>query len=111
MEKKEFIINITEEQANYLQRLGNEVDSKIFVIDRLFINHVNDTDIQLFNSIPYQHYEKEYEKAYLAWETAKTEFEKEYLLPQVKKLTGIDNPHFNWSIDDFLALECKIELI
>lgn len=111
MEKKELIINITEDQANFLQRLGNEVDSKIFIIDRLFINHIEDKDTQLFDSIPYKHYMKEYEKAYAAWEIAKNEFERNVLQPQVAKITGLDNPSFNWKIDDFLSLECKIELM
>lgn len=112
MEKnKEFIIPITEEQANYLQRLGNEVDSKTFIIDRLFATHAQDTDTQLFDSVPYQHYMKEFEKIHLAWNMAKTEFEKNYLLPIVKERTGEESPSFVWSIDDYLSLECKITLV
>ena len=111
MENKEFIVNISQEQADYLQRLGNEVDSKMFVIDRLFSNHVTDTDTQLFDSIPYKHYMKEFEKAHFMWEQAKIEFEKSFLVPIVKEKTGIENPSFNWSIDDYLSLECKVTII
>lgn len=111
MKEKEFIINITEEQANYLQRLGSEVDSKIFIIDRLFSNHANDTDTQLFDSVPYKHYMKEYEKVHFEWETAKTEFEKTVLLPVVREKTGEENPSFSWLIDDYLSLQCKITLV
>lgn len=111
MDNKEFVIKITEEQANYLQRLGSEVDSKVFIIDRLFATHAADTDTQLFDSVPYKHYMKEFEKAHFAWEQAKVAFEKEVLIPIVKEKTGLENPSFNWSIDDYLALECRITLI
>lgn len=111
MKEKEFIIKITEDQANYLQRLGTEVDSKVFIIDRLFANHATDTDTQLFDSVPFQHYVKEYEKAYLEWELAKAEFKEQVLIPIVREKTGEENPNFNWIIDDFLSLECKITLV
>ena len=111
MDNKNFVIQISEEQANYLQRLGAEVDSKVFVIDRLFANHANDTDTQLFDSVPYKHYMHEYEKAHLAWETAKQEFEKTVLRPIVAERTGIKEPAFSWMIDDFVSRECKITLV
>lgn len=109
--EKEFIITLTEDQANYLQRLGSEVDSKVFIIDRLFANHAQDDDTQLFDSVPYKHYMKEYEKAYTAWEFAKADLEKNTLLPIVREKTQEDNPAFTWLIDDYSSLECKITLV
>lgn len=41
---KELIINFSEEQGNYLQRLGADVDSKTFLIDTMFVNHAADSD-------------------------------------------------------------------
>ncbi len=111
MQEKEFIIPITEEQVNYLQRLGSEVESKVFIIDKLFANHANDTDTQLFDSIPFKHYMKEYEKAHFEWEQAKIEFEKQVLIPAVAEKTGIIEPSFNWKIDDYLSLQCKITMV
>ncbi len=111
MSNKEFIVSVSEEQINYLQRLGNEVDSKVFIIDRLFATHAQDEDTQLFDSIPYKHYMKEYEKAHFEWETAKAEFEKTTLLPIVQEKTGEEKPSFNWMIEDYLSHECKIILI
>lgn len=110
MEKK-FIIDITEEQANYLQRLGAEVDAKIFLIDRMFANHVSDTDTALFDSVPFQHYMKEYEKANFVWEQAKLEFRKTFLDEKVKEITGLDNPSYNWTINDYLSLKCEVTLV
>ena len=77
--EKNFIITISEDQANYLQRLGVEVDSKVFLLDKIFANHAQDKDTQLFDSIPYKHYMKEYEKAHFEWEIAKLEFENNFL--------------------------------
>lgn len=109
--EREFIIKMNQEQANYLQRLGMEVDSKVFLLDRLFSNHATDTDTILFESVPFKYYEQEYEKARAAWELAKQEFEQTYLMPEVKEKTGLENPHFNWLIDDYLSLEVHITLI
>ena len=111
MENNKFTIPVSEEQVNYLQRLGYDVDSKIFIIDRLFANHANDDNTQLFDSIPYKHYIKEYEQAYTMWELAKSDFEQQYLKPIVQEKTGLANPIFNWNIADYSSLECEITLL
>ena len=108
--EKNFIITISEDQANYLQRLGVEVDSKVFLLDRIFANHAQDEDTQLFDSIPYKHYMKEYEKAHFEWEIAKMEFENNFLKPIVREKTQQENPTFSCMIDDYNSLECKITL-
>lgn len=111
MDNKKFTVNITEEQANYLQRLGNDVDSKVFLIDRIFANHAQDTDTALFDSVPFKHYMKEYEKAEFEWEQAKLEFQNNFLNDKVKEATGLEDPKYNWQIDDYLSLKCEVTLI
>ena len=111
MDNKKFTVDITEEQANYLQRLGNEVDSKVFLIDRMFANHAQDTDTALFDSVPFKHYMKEYEKAQFEWEQAKLEFQKNFLNDKVKEATGLEDPKYNWQINDYLSLKCEVILI
>lgn len=107
---KTITINISEEQANYLQRLGAEVDAKVFLLDRMFSNHATDTDTILFDSIPFQHYMEQYREAVTAYDLAKQEFQNSYLDPIMKKDYGED-VKYNWSIDDFLSLECKVTVI
>ena len=107
---QELIIKFNEEQANYLQRLGLEVDAKMFLIDRMFANHASDTDAKLFDSIPFKHYCSEYEKAYNAFELAKKEFQLTYLEPMVKEQLGYD-VKFNWKIDDYLSGECIVTIV
>ena len=109
MEK--LIVNVTQEQINYLQRLGQEVDGKIFLIDRIFANHVNDTDTALFDSIPFKHFMKEYENAQAAWEFAKQEFQSGYLDAKVKEIVGKDDIKYTWSINDYSSLKCEVTLI
>ena len=111
MNNKKFTVDITEEQANYLQRLGNEVDSKVFLIDRMFASHAQDTDTALFDSVPFKHYMKEYEKAQFEWEQAKLEFQKNFLNDKVKEATGLEDPKYNWQINDYLSLKCEVTLI
>lgn len=107
---KTITINISEEQTNYLQRLGAEVDAKVFLLDRMFANHANDTDTVLFDSIPFQHYMKQYQESVTAYDLAKQEFQKDFLDPQMHEKYGED-VKYNWSIDDFLSLECKVTII
>lgn len=108
---QKFTVKIKQEQADYLQRLGSEVDSKVFLIDRIFANHASDTDTALFDSVPFQHFMKEYEKARFAWETAKTEFQHNYLDDIVKETIKQDKVNYSWKIDDFLSLQCEVTII
>lgn len=107
---KTITINISKEQANYLQRLGAEVDAKVFLLDRMFANHAADTDTILFDSIPFQHYMKQYQESVTAYDLAKQEFQNDFLDPIMKKDYGED-VKYNWSIEDFLSLECKVTII
>lgn len=108
---KEFIVHFNEEQGNLLQRLGMEVESKIFLIDKMFANHASDTDTALFDSVPFKHYQKTYEEAYEAFELAKSEFQETYLNNEVAKITGKEKNSYNWAIDDYSSGECKVTLI
>ena len=109
--EKEFVIELTQDQVDYLQRLGAEVDGKVFLIDRMFANHATDTDTMLFDSVPFKHYTKEYENAYAAWELAKKEIETSQIKPEVQRITGREDVQFSWLIDDYTSLECKITLV
>lgn len=109
MENK-IIINVDEEHMSYLQRLGIEVDTKIFLIDQMFANHAQDTDTTLFESIPFQHYMKEYEKSFAQWNLAKTNFQNNYLKEKIKEYTHIDNPNYNWTINDYLSGQCEVTI-
>lgn len=108
---KTITIEFNQEQANYLQRLGADVDSKIFLIDRMFANHAADTDTAMFDSVPFKHFMAEYEKARYEWEEAKQEFQKTYLDPKVKEATGLENPKYNWMINDYLSLKCEVTVL
>ena len=108
---KKIIVEINQEQADYLQRLGSEVDSKVFLIDRMFANHATDDDTALFDSVPFKHFMKEYEKARFAWETAKTEFQHTYLDPKVKEILKTDDVRYSWAINDFSTLQCEVTVV
>lgn len=108
---EKFTVDLTTEQVNYLQRLGADVDSKVFLIDRMFSNHANDEDAALFDSVPFKHYMEEYEKARMEWEFAKSEFQKNYLDKKVKEHMKKDDVAYNWQIKDYLSLKCEITVL
>lgn len=100
MKKINLPLNI--ETKNYLQRLGYEVDSKAFIIDRLFTNHKNDVDESLFNSIPFKKYMKEYEEVQAEYSLAKND-----LTQHIKKIISqqenldIKTIQLDWNIPNF----------
>lgn len=103
-------VEFNEDQGLNLQLLGTDVDSKVFLIDRLLANHANDTDTQLFDSVPFKHYHKEYEQAFIKYEQAKKDFENNFLKPIVEEQTGKKNVPFTWQIDDFNSGKCEVTL-
>lgn len=105
------IISISQDQANYLQRLGFEVDSKVFLMDRIFANHAEDPDASVIESIPFKHYMEAYEKAYAEYEMAKSEFEATFVAPAVKKKTGKNDVKYTWLIPNFSLLKCEVTII
>lgn len=105
---KTYTIKINQEQANYLQRLGIEVEGKSFLIDRMFANHAMDEDTMLFDSVPFKHFMSEFEKAKAEFDLAKTEFQNTFLDKEVAKITGKEDNIYSWQIDDYSSLECKV---
>ena len=106
-----FKVKMTQEQANYLQKLGIEVDAKAFLIDRMLANHTQDTDTSMFESAPFKHFMKEFENAHMSFELAKEEFRREWLDKAVKEKTGLENVQYNWMINDYSSLECEVTLL
>jgi len=94
-------IELEQEQINYLQRLGIEVDSMAFIIDRLFENHKNDTDNSMFDSIPWNTYLKKFEQTNCEYNFAKSAMS-DILKNIIANKLEIEDPEtlkFDWSID------------
>jgi len=107
----EFTILLTQEQINLLQRAGNEVDTKYFIIDRLFSTHINDKDAELLNSKSFKYYIDLYEQAYITWQLTVRYIETNIILPIVQQITGVQKPSFNWTVEDYVARECKVKVV
>lgn len=110
MEKK-FVLDLTEEQVNYLQRIGTELDGKVFLLDRMFETHAMDTDTSMFQSVPFKHFMAEYENTYAEWELAKKHLEDSYIRPEVLKRTNGESVNFQWAINDYLAKQCEVTIL
>ena len=98
--KKQFTLKVENKLVDYLQRLGFDIDSRLAVIDRMFVNHKDDTDSSVFESIPWKKYSKELEKTQAEYNIAKDEFS-ELLIPLVEKKTGVSGTKFDWKIENF----------
>ena len=107
---KKFTIEITNEMVNYLQRLGLDIDTRLSVIDRMFVNHKDDKDASLFESIPWKKYYKELENAQNEYELAKLKFGEEVVKPAINEKLGHTVKDFTWRIDDFQSGEVQIEI-
>lgn len=104
---KTFKITIEEKTANYLQRLGFEIDSRLAIIDRMFVNHKDDTDTSVFDSVPWKKYNKEFEELNVEYTMAKDSLTKQ-LIPTVSEAVGYECNDFTWKIEDFQAHEVII---
>ena len=82
--KKELTIKITEESRDYIQRAYMEYRSKQDIIASVFDIHKYDTDAAILESVPFKHYEKEFEKAKLVYDTALSESEKNYIEEEIR---------------------------
>ena len=47
-----FTIKVENKMVDYLQRLGFDIDSRLAVIDRMFITHKDDTDYSVLSQLP-----------------------------------------------------------
>jgi hypothetical protein len=106
---KMFKITIPQELVDYVQRLGRDVDSRVYLIDRMFYNHRNDEDTNMFDSVPFKKYQKEFEELKAEYDMAVSKLG-EKLIPFVTEKTGIEDPKFDWKIDDFASLEVEITM-
>lgn len=104
---KTYKIEITQELANYLQRLGLEIDTRLSIIDRLLTNHKDDPDASVFESVPWKTYMKELEEKQAEYELAKTQMSN-YLIPLIAEKEGRNDVMFDWKIEDFSILEATI---
>ena len=98
--KNTFTLKVENKLVDYLQRLGFDIDSRLAVIDRMFMNHKDDTDASVFESIPWKKYSKELEDVQAEYSIAKDEFSR-LLIPIVEKETGVSGVSFSWKIENF----------
>lgn len=104
---KTYYLPMNQETADYLQRLGYDVDTRHSVIDRLLTNHKEDTDASVLESVPFKKYHEELEHAVTAYEEAKKKFSAN-LMEIVKEREGKEEVTFDWRIEDFNSLQVKI---
>lgn len=105
-----FEIAITEEQADYLQRLGMDIDTRYDIVGRIIEAHRNDPTPEVISSPVFEHYHKLAEEAKLSYETAKLEFGEKFLRPKVEEKLGKNDVNFTWSINDFSSLKAVITI-
>ena len=106
---KQFTLVVENDLVDYLQRLGFDIDSRLAVIDRMFVNHKDDTDASVFESVPWKKYSKELEETQAQYTMAKDEFSK-ILIPLVEEKTGTKGVSFDWKIENFKDAEVIITL-
>ena len=106
---KQFTLVVENDLVDYLQRLGFDIDSRLAVIDRMFVNHKDDTDASVFESVQWKKYSKELEDTQAEYTMAKDEFSK-ILIPLVEEKTGTKGVSFDWKIENFKDAEVIITL-
>jgi hypothetical protein len=105
-----FALTLEESEVfNYLNRLHLDVESRMFVIDRMFDSHKNDTDTSLFDSVPWKAYMSELETTRAEYSMAKDEFSK-MIYPIVQEKTKVEDVAFDWNIKDFMQRKVEITL-
>ena len=104
-----FVLPVSQETCDYLQRLGMEIDARLAVIDKIMTNHTNDPDDSVLESKPFKKYHSEFEELNAEYSQAKLKFEEE-IRPVVFEKAGKD-VNFNWIIKDFLSQEVEITVL
>ena len=107
---KKFTIELTQELVDYAQRLGYEIDTRVYLIDRIFDMHKNDTDTRLFDSVPFKKYQKELSEIKAEYNLAVREID-EKIKDIVYKKIGKDDINFDWEIADFNELQATITVM
>ncbi len=108
MEK--FTIELTQELIDYVQRIGYEVDTRVYLIDRMFDMHKSDTDTSLFDSVPFKKYHKDLENKKTEYDLAVKELG-ERIKPIVCQKLGRNDVNFNFEIPDFNELKAYITVL
>lgn len=108
--KKTFTIDLTQELVDYVQRVGYEVDTRVYLIDRMFDMHKNDTDTSLFDSVPFQKYHQELTEKKAEYDLAVKKLG-ERLKPIVCEKVGRPDVEFNFDIPDFNDLKAHITVL
>lgn len=99
--EKEFTIELNQKEVDYIQRIGYEIDTRVYLIDRMFDMHKNDTDASLFDSVPFKKYHKELEERKAEFDMAVKKLGEDVIKPVVCKKLGVDDVNFNFEIPDF----------
>ena len=90
------VITVPEEIRNMVQKANIERDSRRDIL--VFIMGREDIDI---SPERFAQYQKEYDEKYLVFEQAKSQLEREYVLP------AVDGKANNWSLD---YTTCKVTI-
>lgn len=107
---KKFTIELTQELVDYVQRVGYEVDTRVYLIDRMFDMHKNDTDLSFFDSVPFKKYHEELEQKKAEYDMAVKQLG-EKLKPVVCEMVGREDVNFNFEIPDFNDLKAYITVL
>lgn len=107
---KTFTIELTQELVDYVQRVGYEVDTRVYLIDRMFDMHKNDTDTSLFDSVPFKKYHEELTEKKTEYDMAVKALG-EKLKPVVCERVGRPDVEFNFEIPDFNDLKAYITVL
>lgn len=107
---QKFTIDLTQELVDYVQRIGYEVDTRVYLIDRMFDMHKNDTDTALFDSVPFKKYHGELAEKKAEYDMAVRKLG-DKLKPVVCKMAGREDVNFNFEIPDFNDLKARITLL
>lgn len=107
---KTFVLPVSEDLCNYLQKLSVGVEARLEVIDKIFSNHATDSDASVLESVPFKKYHSEFEEMKTEFEYAKKDLT-ERLKPLVCERVGKNDVKFKWNIADFLLHEVEITIV
>lgn len=93
-----------DELINYIERLHYEVEQRKDIIQRLIEAHANDIDAVVLTSPAFKAYSTELSEFVAEYESAKQEFQDEYV---PKYLTS---HQINWNLD-FHSKQLKIDIL
>lgn len=106
MAKETFTLSISQDMCDYLQRLHYDIETRMNLIDKIFVIHQDDKDTKLFDSVPWKKYYSELEEVTAEYEIAKLKLQEDL----GKRIVENHSPDtvFSWEIKDFLIPEVTI---